>query len=159
MKFSSIIDHFRFLCMGREDRYCHVAGLIKSNSKLIKYAFNDYNRQYKGRKVITALHAEQNCVVCSNSKNCKLIVVRFDKNGNLKDSKPCSYCKNHLIKNGFKHIYCSLEDGTIGKIKLADVIDYLSNSQKKFGVSINGTGIIIFSSSTYSKKELEVLKQ
>lgn len=113
-------------------RYNHIAYLFKGK-KLVKFSTNDYFRQCFNNKRITSLHAEIGCIKNEMvKKGFKMVVIRFNKNGELCDSKPCNNCKMHLLSKGFTTIYCSMANGKISKIKLMDIEDYNSPSQIKF---------------------------
>ena len=78
-------------------------------------------------------HAEMNAIgklppVYDNKKRkIYIVVIRIDKNGNLKNSAPCSKCVEHMLRlNGWgsynlKDIYYSNEDGNIIKTSLKDL--------------------------------------
>src|SRR4051812_8288441 len=94
-------------------KYIHIAILI-SAGKIVKYEFNDYSRNYANRKLFPSIHAEFNC--CRNigegkgnksSKKYRLLVLSFNKLGELRDSRPCYMCRDMLLTKGFKYVYCS----------------------------------------------------
>ncbi len=129
-KFINIIDE------NSDFRYNHVAYLFKGK-KLVKCCTNNYNRQCFNSKRVTSLHAEIGCIKNDMvKKGFKMLVVRFNKNGELCDSKPCNSCKNHLLSKGFVNIYCSTSNGTISKFKLSSIEDYNSPSQIKLNKEI-----------------------
>jgi len=54
-----------------------------------------------------------------------LLVIRIDKSKNLKDSKPCSKCLEHLSKMKnykLRFVYYSDSEGNIVKRKFADLL-------------------------------------
>jgi len=127
--FEEIIARYRSISINTNKRYNLVALLIKSK-KVICYGFNDYTRNYIDGKAVSAVHAEYNC--CRRVPKIKhtLLVLRFGKCGELRDSRPCSKCKAMLISKGMRHIYCS-NNGGIEKIDLFQLENYMSNSQEK----------------------------
>jgi deoxycytidylate deaminase len=44
---------------------------------------------------------------------CVIAVVRFGKDGSLKNSRPCNHCLESMIKYRIKKIMYSTDDGTI----------------------------------------------
>lgn len=130
--FESLVAKCRSMIEKYKDinRYIHVAAILKSNNNPLYHGINDYSRTYINRKKVTALHAEANCLNKFKKIKRKFIILRFDKNGNLKDSRPCSECKKLMISKGLTYVYCSMSDGTIKKINLYEVEDYMSLSQK-----------------------------
>lgn len=60
----------------------------------------------------------------ANKKTINLIVIRMDLKGNLKNSKPCFKCIEHLSKircYKLKNVYYSDEQGNIVMIKFKDL--------------------------------------
>lgn len=88
----------------------HAAGLIIKN-KVIYYGVNRYIRKYN------TIHAELN-IFERLKKNIKrkgtdIIVIRVDKNGELKNSRPCNHCIHSLRKLGIRKVFYSNEHGYI----------------------------------------------
>lgn len=67
-------------------------------------------------------------------KKYRLLVLKFSKNGELSDSKPCLDCKKRMMEKGFTEVYFSTSDGTIEKIKLKDLETRYSKSQEQFKI-------------------------
>jgi hypothetical protein len=66
-------------------------------------------------------------------KKLKIIVIRTDKNGNLRDSKPCVHCLENMKFFGIKTVYYSTNEGTMEKVKTEDISgDHLSGRQNSF---------------------------
>lgn len=69
-------------------------------------------------------HAEMNAIhgiprdVISK---CSLLVIRIDKNHNLKSAKPCIACAKALLDSGIKKVYYSSYSGHILKLDLKEV--------------------------------------
>ena len=59
-------------------------------------------------------------------KDIDLIVIRIGKLGDLKDSRPCGKCLEHLYNLKtfrIKYIYYSTNDGTIIRAKFTDLYE------------------------------------
>jgi hypothetical protein len=129
--FENLIATCRGHAKNEMSRYIHVAVIMKGKKPIV-LKFNDYNRVCIDGRLDTAMHAEQNCCRNFDKVKGKFIVLRFTKDGNLADSRPCRKCKSMMISKGIKSIYCSNDKGFIEKIKLVDLEEYESNSQQKF---------------------------
>ena len=112
--------------------YIHVAVIFKNRHTITHIKFNDYLRTCINGKLVTAMHAEHNCCKKYNKIKGNFLVLRFCRRGILKDSRPCSLCRDLLLSKGLKHIYCSTESGKIIKINLTTLGPYNSNAQLKF---------------------------
>jgi len=115
----------------------HIACLVKGLKKVVNWHMNDYRRQYVSRAFTTNGHAEVLCLKDIPQKRLKklnVLILRFKKDGNLCDSRPCANCKDFLRKKGVTSVYCSMFDGSIQKIALDNVPDYLSSSQIQFKI-------------------------
>lgn len=73
-------------------------------------------------------HAEMNLIKQYSAsfktrKMSKYVVwiVRWDRNGNLVNSKPCLHCRNNLLSLGIHRIVFSNEDGCFIKADLRDL--------------------------------------
>ncbi len=66
-----------------------------------------------------------------NPLKFKLVVIRvsMDDQRTLKNSSPCKHCRDYLLGVGFKTIFCSTDEGTIEKVKLAELPDHESTAQ------------------------------
>lgn len=116
---------------------CHIAIIIKGLYKVINHAKNDYERQYVEGLKVTSLHAEVACIknVKNIRKKYRLLVLKYNKHGFLEDSKPCSHCKETIIKCGFKEVYYSTGNGEeIVRVKLNELNTRESKSQKQFKI-------------------------
>lgn len=142
--FTNIVNKFRSICCNTIDcKSNHVACLVKGRTKVVTSCMNDYQRQYIGRALHTTLHAEVGCLKDNKDlssqkkkikKNLSLLILRYRKDGSLCDSRPCSDCKTFLLNKGLLFVFCSVTDGTIQKIFLKDVPNYLSASQIQFKI-------------------------
>jgi deoxycytidylate deaminase len=129
--FEKIVAKFRAESLNNRiyKRYDLVAILIRSKT-VINHGFNDYNRTYIDGKSFTTYHAEHSCCRKFSNIKDKLLVLRFNRNGDLRNASPCEVCKEMLMKKGLRYIYCSDDNGCINKIDLFLLEKYLSLSQR-----------------------------
>lgn len=100
----------------------HAAALIKNN-KIYAIAINDIVKkidfisetgEVRCRKITR--HSEENVIFKLPKKIIKeldIIVIRINNNSKMIMSRPCTECKNKLIKFGIKKVYYSNEQGNI----------------------------------------------
>lgn len=97
----------------------HYACISIGNKHIIKT--NDYNRTYCNGQLCTSMHAEHNVVHhCHGddrnkkklNKNNMLIVIRYDKLGNKRNSRPCAHCMFIIKKSNIKKILYSNDNDT-----------------------------------------------
>jgi len=66
------------------------------------------------RSVCCSTHAEMSAIISLQGKKADtLLVVRVGKDGTLRDSKPCKYCYEFILRSGIKKIYYSTNDQEI----------------------------------------------
>jgi deoxycytidylate deaminase len=94
---------------------CHAEGNL---SGVIKHS----PRGYSCHSEINAVKKLLNQKDVKNMSKYTLWNIRWDKNGNIKDSKPCTQCQKTLINLGFKNIIFSNQDGTFTKSKISELI-------------------------------------
>jgi len=132
------MENFPFLLnyYSKEKKQSHVAFLL-SGKKIISIGCNDYNHHSLNGKRISSLHAEIKCLnyyFKSHSKikknNYKFFVFNVNSSGKLKNSSPCYYCAQELLKKGFTKVYFSNDEGDIIKKKIIDLPFHVSESQK-----------------------------
>lgn len=126
-RFKQIIENFRDSCMNGPNRHNHVACILKGK-RVIKFAFNDTLREYIDGTRMSSLHAEHACLRNCNCNGRNILILRYGRKGELKDSKPCANCKHFMISKGIQYVFCSMDDGSVQKIKLSDLELYLSRS-------------------------------
>lgn len=140
-KFHKFIDLYRNLLLGDDSRYKNnqyviVALLLKSTTKFICSGVNDISRQCFNGKATTSIHAEVNCLKNFKgtvSRGFTFLTLHYSKEtGELKDSRPCANCVCFLKKKGITNIYCSLNNGTVVKLRLDEIPQYFSKSFKRF---------------------------
>ena len=67
------------------------------------------------------------------NRKLEILVIRHDKLGNLKNSKPCNHCLATLRLFGIRNVYYSNDDGNIEKYRLDDIIaDFPSSGQRNY---------------------------
>lgn len=97
--FSFLMKGSKILSVGWNDRS---ANSFKINEKLVSYPLG-------------GLHSESFCIKRLQDFNmCRratLVNVRINKQGELRNSKPCDICSNLLNVLGFRIIYYSTNDG------------------------------------------------
>ena len=104
----------------------HGAILFKGGS-IINTAFNkdsysSFGERFRDSEYGPATHhAELSCITGvsrSKTNGASVFVVRVNRNGELRMSKPCAMCHNALKFAGIKKVYYSTNDGTIEMYKL-----------------------------------------
>lgn len=66
--------------------------------------------------IILTIHAEEDCILRyrrkgGDPKGCTMIVVRVNRNGELRNAKPCSRCHAIIKAYGIKTVFYSTEHG------------------------------------------------
>ena len=61
------------------------------------------------------LHAELNAIIRSRKQGHTIIVVRVDKQGNLRMAKPCPICQLAIKSAGIKEVIYSINDNELGR--------------------------------------------
>jgi hypothetical protein len=108
----------------------HLSALVKGG-KVIAYsecslAGNSYYSNIRGR----SCHSEIGLLTAGklNIKNKRQISkytiwnIRWDKNGEIKNSKPCLNCQQILLNIGIKKIVFSTDGGIFKKNKLSELL-------------------------------------
>jgi len=109
--------------------YFHIA-LIPNNKSFIS-STNDYNRTFLKKKFIFSLHAEVSALhkfnnIFKHNPNKKikeLIVLRLNRQYELKNSKPCKHCLETMFQYNVKYVIYSENNGSMTKIKVKDLIN------------------------------------
>ncbi len=103
----------------------HYSGLYK-NGKPYCIGCNTLRNVYNNNCIFYSTHAEM-CVIYKFLKSCKLqpfkdfmdlsdfviVVVRFGRDGTLKNSRPCNHCLDIMEKYRIKKIIYSTDDNTV----------------------------------------------
>jgi len=114
--------------------YQHFSGIYK-NGKPLYHGCNHLRNSYNGNCICFSTHAEID-VLHKVLKRCKLqlfkdiidlsnytiVVLRFGKNGNLRNSRPCNNCLDTMTKYRIKKILYSTDDGNF-KIDKPEVME------------------------------------
>ena len=97
----------------------HYSGIYRNGKKLY-LGSNHLRNSYNGRCTCYSTHAEMDVIYKAlrnnldiDLSNCTIAVVRFGRDGSLKNSRPCNHCLNSMIKYRIKKIMYSTDDGTI----------------------------------------------
>ena len=100
-------------------RYHHHYSGIYRNGKKLYTGSNHLRNSYNGRCICYSTHAEMDVIHkiirsgILDLSNCVIAVIRFGKDGNLRNSRPCNHCLDSMIKYRIKKIMYSTDDGTI----------------------------------------------
>jgi cytidine deaminase len=63
----------------------------------------------------------------------EILVIRLDKLGNFKNSKPCNHCLATMKLFGIKAVYYTTDEGIIEKHKVSDLTtEHYSGGQKRY---------------------------
>jgi hypothetical protein len=114
----------------------HFSGIYK-NGKPLYHGCNHLRNSYNGECICFSTHAEMD-VLHKVLKRCKLqpfkdvidlsdhiiVVVRFSRDGSIKNSRPCNQCLDTMSKYRIKRILYSTDDGNFK-------IDRPENMEKK----------------------------
>jgi deoxycytidylate deaminase len=111
---------------GACEKTSHGAVLVKGgnviNAARNKWTYSSFGKRFRERgKGISTLHAELAVVLNldrSITRGTDIYVVRVNKKGDFKMSKPCSMCETALKHVGIKRVYYTTDDGTIEYYKL-----------------------------------------
>jgi deoxycytidylate deaminase len=103
----------------------HYSGIYR-NGKKIYIGNNHLRNSYNNECICYSTHAEMDVLYkvlkthCfapfkdyANLSSYTIIVIRFGKDGTLKNSRPCNHCLDTMIKYKVKKIMYSTDDGTI----------------------------------------------
>ena len=113
--------------------YVHHSGIYK-NGKIQYLGSNHLRSTYNGECICFSTHAEmdvlhkvlkgfkqQSFKDVINLNSYIIVVARFGKDGNLKNSRPCNHCLETMIKYRIKKIVYSADDGSFISEKPADM--------------------------------------
>jgi len=95
----------------------HYSGIYRNGKKLF-IGSNHLRNSYNNKCICYSTHAEIDVIhkVLRNNletNGCIIAVIRFGKDGNLRNSRPCNHCLTTMIKHGIKKIMYSTDDGNI----------------------------------------------
>ena len=102
----------------------HYSGIYRNGKKMFTGS-NSLRNSYNGECICYSTHAEMDVLykILKQQKtkvkniidlsNYIIIVIRFGKDGNLKNSRPCNHCLETMTKYRIKKILYSNDDGII----------------------------------------------
>jgi deoxycytidylate deaminase len=98
--------------------HCHYSGIFRNGKKLYTGS-NHLRNSYNNKCVCYSTHAEIDVIHKSLRKfetdlsSCVIAVIRFGKDGTLKNSRPCNHCLDTMKYYRIKKVMYSTDDGTI----------------------------------------------
>lgn len=94
-----------------------IGAIIFDKSKIISKGYNHPQRSIrhlkkKFQKWSGTVHAEVDAIIKAKTdlKNLSLLVVRINKNNQLRMAKPCQHCMMYIEYVGIKKIYYSIDE-------------------------------------------------
>jgi deoxycytidylate deaminase len=95
----------------------HLSGIYRNGKKLCM-GYNHLRNCYNGKCVCYSTHAEMDVIhkALRNKmelNNCTIAVLRFARDGSLRNSRPCNHCLESMKFYRIKKIMYSTDDGTI----------------------------------------------
>jgi deoxycytidylate deaminase len=107
--------------------------ITQNHITFLKNYLNDTQRCMSFRNQSDSPRHPKNMNYRCLTKNLKMIVIRLNNLGQLKNSKPCNHCLESLKMFGIKKVYYSIEDGSILKCKTDNLEkDHLSGYQNQY---------------------------
>ena len=113
----------------RKHEYFHVA-FILNKRKIISIGWNDTKKSHTHMlrypyRFGSMIHAEFSALYRIRRHNIKwnkltIVVMRLDRDGKLKMSKPCCGCEKMIISHGIKSICFSTDDGIFEKMEILE---------------------------------------
>jgi deoxycytidylate deaminase len=97
--------------------HCHYSGIYRNGKKMF-LGSNHLRNSYNGKCTCYSTHAEMDVIHKAlkgydNLSNFVILVIRFGKDGTLKNSRPCNHCLEAMIFHRIKKIMYSTDEGTI----------------------------------------------
>lgn len=117
----------RVAVQSEHDHFKHGAVLVKGgsviNASCNKDKFSRFGNRFRNTKVCghATHHAELGCILGLDknlTQGTTMYVVRMNRAGDLRLSKPCPMCEDILKFCGVKKVVYTTGDSTIKKIKL-----------------------------------------
>jgi deoxycytidylate deaminase len=102
----------------KSSQYHHHYSGIYRNGKRMCTGYNHLRNCYNGNCTCYSTHAEMDVIhkALKNNielNNCTIAVIRFGRDGLLKNSRPCNHCLDTMKFHRIKKIMYSTDDGTI----------------------------------------------
>lgn len=101
----------------------HLAAILKRGKSTIRIGINQdktnprFVRFYKDGHSCSSLHAEMDAIIAAKPGD-KLIIIRWNKGGEITMSRPCNHCMKHIINSGIDEIVYSVWNGSFQKEKI-----------------------------------------
>lgn len=99
-----------------EERY-RVGAVVFKGKRILSRGHNTYQKSAKKlhpkfTRWPNSVHAEVDAILKArrNLKGASILVVRINKAGELRNSKPCAHCMLYLKHVGIKKVYYSTND-------------------------------------------------
>jgi len=91
------------------NHHSHRMAAVVLNKKIpISWSWNEIKTHPRSPTPWKMCHAEINALINLDyeiSKGCTIIVYRENRNGELAEAKPCSYCEKMIKDKGIKKVY------------------------------------------------------
>jgi deoxycytidylate deaminase len=90
----------------------HLAACLKRGKSIIRIGVNQgktnprFIRSYKDGISCSTLHAEMDALIAARPGD-SLIIVRWNKFGEITMSKPCQHCQRHIEESGIRDVIYS----------------------------------------------------
>ena len=109
----------------KTEKYHHHYSGIYRNGKKLFIGNNHLRNSYNGECICYSTHAEMDVLYkilkhqkikvkdSADLSNCVIIVVRFGKDGSLKNSRPCNHCLETMKFYRIKKVVYSDDNGNI----------------------------------------------
>lgn len=104
--FTFILDGRRIVARGTNSRKTHPANL--------HYAY--VNRNMDSISGLVGTHSEMRAILDLGPENCRgltLLNVRIDRNGRVRQSRPCRGCMDMIRKIGFRDVFHTDDRGEV----------------------------------------------
>ena len=102
-----------------------------------------------------SFHAEYNVIqktkVKIKEKKMDMVVIRINKNNDLCNARPCMNCLSEMKKNGFKHVYYSIDNQTIIREKITDMVSIQISHALRLKMNITYDTLDIYYENTIKK--------
>ena len=95
----------------------HYSGIYR-NGKKVCTGTNHLRNSYNNKCTCYSTHAEMDVIhralnILDSINGCVIAVIRFGRDGSLKNSRPCNHCLETIKYYRIKKIMYSTDDGTI----------------------------------------------
>lgn len=149
----SILEKLKFICQNNISglQQCHAACIVRGSRPVVFSGNND--RSYLHGKICSSGHAEQNVIMnyfgprlsydgrkwifggyakCERRplRKHRLIVVRVNHKGEIKNSTPCVDCVKLMVLTGLMKIIYSDDDGELIIMRIENIPRHISKGSK-----------------------------